>query len=81
MRRNSHAVVMHNIAQLTLFCYRLLVLGCLMGMVFYQMLVSRYHHLSCHKADQNNPGVNDMSFTLFQTALLRSDNNYALLQK
>ena len=70
MLSNGHAVVVHYIAQLTFFCHGWLILGCLTRMVFYQMLVSRYHHLSCNKADQNDPSVNDMSFTFFQNSFI-----------
>jgi len=73
MISNGHAVMIHNITQLTFFCYRLLVLGRLMRMVFYQMLVSRYHHLSCNKADQNDPGVNDMALTFFQNSFIEAE--------
>ena len=73
MISNNHAVVVHNITQLTLFCYRCLVLGCLMCMRFYQMLVSRYHYLSCNKADQNDPGVNDMALTIFQNSFIEAE--------
>lgn len=70
MLSNSHAVVVHHIAQLTFFCYRWLVLCRLMRMVFYQMLVGGYHYLSCNKADQDNPGVNDMAYTFFQNSFI-----------
>ena len=73
MLSDGHAVVVHHIAQLTFFCYRWMTLGRLMCIVFYQMLVSRYHHLPCNKADQNDPGVNDMAFTFFQNSFIETE--------
>jgi len=70
---NNHAGMMHGIAQLALFGYRYPVLirfVCVGYCIPGHMLVSVHHPLPCHKADQDDPGVNDMSLTLFQNSRL-----------
>ncbi len=69
MVNNHHTVVMHSIAQLAFFGYCLLGLGavvCPVGGRFDQVLVRIYHCLARNKADQDDPGVNDMLLTFFQ---------------
>jgi len=46
-----HAGMMHGIADLALFGYGSLILSGLVRMVFHQMLVGIYHHLSRCKAE------------------------------
>jgi len=55
-----HAGMMHGIADLALFGYGSLILSGLVRMVFHQMLVGIYHHLSRCKAEQHDPGIYDM---------------------
>jgi hypothetical protein len=52
--------MMHGIADLALFGYGGLILSGLVCFVFHQMLVSIYHHLSRGKAEQYDPGIDDM---------------------
>jgi hypothetical protein len=61
-----HAVVMHGIAKLALFCYSLLILSSLMSVIFYLVLVSKYHYLPCYETDQDDPGINNVLIALFQ---------------
>lgn len=68
---NVHGVMMHNIAQVTFFLNDLLwnVFGnikwsrCAWGDV---VLMRIYHKLARNKADQQNPGTDNMIFTRFQ---------------
>ena len=60
MIRKCHAVVMHGIADLTLFGYGSLILRSLVCFVFHPVLVGIYHQLSSCKAEQDDPGVDDM---------------------
>ena len=72
---NHHAIVVHGIAQLAFFCYGLLVCGCLVRTVFNQVLVGTYHHLPGCKAEQDDPGVNDMTLSSFQNSSCGTGNN------
>jgi len=40
-----------------------------MRIIFNQVLVGIYHHLSCCETDQYDPGVDDMSFSLAQNLI------------
>ena len=51
MIRKSHAVMVHGIADLTLFGYGSLVLRGLVGFIFHPMLVGIYHQLPRCKAE------------------------------
>ena len=68
MAGKQHSVVMHCIAQLAFFSYYLPGLRSFMTIVSYrpvQMLVSKYHRLPRYKADQYDPGINDVSLFTF----------------
>jgi hypothetical protein len=46
-----YGIVMHGIAELTFFGYSGMILRSLMRIVFHQVLVSIYHHLSRCEAE------------------------------
>ena len=51
MVRQCHGIVMHRIAELTLFGYSGMILRSLMCVVFHQVLMGIYHHLSRCEAE------------------------------
>jgi len=81
---NQHTIVVHGITQLALFGNGLLILRGLSMVMFSRfnnVLVSIYHQLTRCKADEHDPGVNDMLLALFQNTKTRYCNNNALFGK